>query len=112
MGNDEKIIGLLEQLTIDVSDLKQGQEKLDLGQAKLENDVFEVKSSLTKIEETVQTMHSDIVLLELEQSKKIDSALDGFRSNRMSIEEHDKRINILEKVSIKHSMEFELLKSG
>lgn len=43
MNNEEKILTLLEALTADVKDLKQGQAKLEAGQSQIKADVADLR---------------------------------------------------------------------
>ena len=58
MGNEEKIIAMLEALTVDVADLKRGQAKLEQGQAKLERGQAMMQADISAIKAYAEVTRS------------------------------------------------------
>ena len=90
MNNEEKILQILEVMQADISGLKQGQAKLEQGQAKLEQKV-------DTLEERLQVVRDSQLNVELKELPRIAAALDGYRANRETAEQHNERITYLEK---------------
>ena len=97
MSNEEKILqiletqgALLETLVVKVDRLEQGQAKLEQGQAKLEQKV-------DTLEERLQVVRDSQLNVELKELPRIAAALDGYKLNRETTEQHNERITCLEK---------------
>ena len=53
MNNEEKILAILTQMQTDISDLKAGQAKLEAAQAKMQEDIDEIKTNVEYIWEDI-----------------------------------------------------------
>ena len=69
MSNEEKILSMLETLVSDVSELKQGQAKLEQGQEELKHEVSKLKQGQTELKREV----SDCTAVIITVSKQVDA---------------------------------------
>ena len=102
--------GMREELRGDIAELKQGQaatnarlDKLEQGQAKLEQDNKEivehqlfVQKELQDIRESQKSIRQSQLKVEAEELPRIAAALDGYKLNYEKNQKHDERITLLE----------------
>ena len=70
MSNEEKILEILTQMRGDISDLKQGQ-------ARLETDVAQIKDRVSVVETDVTRLKESVVIIENEHGQYMRALGDG-----------------------------------
>ena len=126
MNGEEKILAILEQMQGDISDLKQGQTRLEGGQVRLEGQMDKLEGRMDKLEDRmdkledgqsalqqdVERIKNSIVNIELTEMPKIAAALEGFEFHDSAIRRQDLRILNLEHLTDRHTIEIAGLKKG
>ena len=82
MNNEEKILTILEQMTGDIAELKQGQAKLEQGQLEIRKDVHQLQQGQKEI-------RKDIKQLKLEMKYAFDDVAMGDVRTENRIKKHE-----------------------
>jgi len=94
MGNEDKIISLLESIVAEQRITNQRLERLEQGQAKLEQRMDKLEQRLDKLDQRIDKLEQRVIKLELEVSRirtqqQEDSAI--LRALRHAVEAIDAR---------------------
>ena len=69
MNNEEKILSMLVQIQTDIKDLKQGQAKLEQGQARLTTKTEELELGLAALRDNVEKIDGNVFRIQSQQQE-------------------------------------------
>ncbi|MDR1736822.1 MAG: hypothetical protein LBR85_08165 [Oscillospiraceae bacterium] len=110
MNNEEKILGLLETLAKDVTDLKSDVSSLKSDVSSLKSDVSSLKSDVSslkvgqaKADDFISFARNSMYIMQHEQLPGIKGVMESYDGHTERLEKHDRRIFKLENLVEDHS---------
>ena len=104
MNNDEKILGILEQMHGRFDKIEEGQASMQAdiaglkeGQASMQADISSLKEGQAELREDVAINRSLLARMEIEQGKKLQAIIDAQICHEENHRRHELRIVKLEK---------------
>ena len=103
---------ILNQILGELKEIRGGISNLDKRVGGLENRMDGLEKELKDVKELAQSTHNAVLRIELVEVPKIQLTLEGISENNKKINEHEDRIQGLEKTTVLHSMEIAALKKA
>jgi len=100
MNNEEKILGMLETLTVDMSEVKDRLGNVEQSVSQIGKRLDFVEETLAETRKTVDKTHKSVVFIENDHGDTLKYLRDGYNNNTAKLTSIEKKVKRHEKLLV------------